>query len=70
MNLDMSLAKEFRVTEKVGFELRMEGYNALNQFNGANPGTNVAATSGFGQITAQRAGYFGRQFQYSGRFRW
>jgi hypothetical protein len=66
-NLDMTLAKEFTITEKVKFELRMESYNATNTFNGANPVTNVNSSQ-FGQVIQQRAGYFGRQFQYSGRF--
>jgi hypothetical protein len=45
----------------------MESYNATNTFNGANPVTNVNSSQ-FGQVIQQRAGYFGRQFQYSGRF--
>ncbi|HYZ85582.1 MAG TPA: TonB-dependent receptor, partial [Bryobacteraceae bacterium] len=68
-NLDLTLAKQFKLTESLGFELRMEAYNALNNFNGANPITNFSSGQ-FGAITAQRAGYFGRQFQYSGRLRW
>jgi hypothetical protein len=68
-NLDLTLAKEFSVTERIKFELRMEAYNAANSFNGALPST-AFGTSAFGAITAQAAGYNGRQFQYSGRFRW
>ncbi|MCS7025798.1 MAG: TonB-dependent receptor [Bryobacteraceae bacterium] len=68
-NLDMTLAKSFVVTERVKFELRMESYNVPNNFNGDLPSTNFG-TSAFGAITAQRPGYFGRQFQYSGRFTW
>jgi hypothetical protein len=68
-NLDLTLAKEFKVTEKLAFELRMEAYNALNNFNGALPVTSVGSSQ-MGRIVAQRAGYFGRQFQYSGRFHW
>ena len=69
-NLDLTLAKEFRITERISFELRMEAYNATNTFNGALPSTSLAAGSAFGAVTAQLAGYNGRQFQYSGRFRW
>jgi hypothetical protein len=68
-NLDMTLAKSFVITERVKFELRMESYNAFNNFNGALPSTNFG-TSAFGAITEQQAGYLGRQFQYSGRFTW
>ncbi|MBL8210249.1 MAG: TonB-dependent receptor [Bryobacterales bacterium] len=66
-NLDMTLNKQFDITERVKFELRMEAYNALNGFIGANPITDVNSGQ-FGRITSQRGGYFGRQFQYSGRF--
>ncbi|MEP7365385.1 MAG: TonB-dependent receptor [Acidobacteriota bacterium] len=68
-NLDLTLAKEFAITERIKFELRMESYNATNTFNGANPNTTFGSSS-FGAITAQQAGYYGRQFQYSGRFVW
>jgi hypothetical protein len=68
-NLDMTLAKSFAVTERIAFELRMEAYNAFNNFNGALPNTTFGNTA-FGAITAQQPGYFGRQFQYSGRFTW
>jgi len=68
-NIDLTLAKEFALTEGVSFELRMEAYNATNTFNGALPST-AFGNSAFGRVTAQLAGYAGRQFQYSGRFRW
>jgi hypothetical protein len=68
-NIDLTMAKEFQVTEKISFELRMESYNLTNSFMGANPSTSPTAGT-FGQIAAQRPGFFGRQFQYSGRFRW
>jgi hypothetical protein len=67
-NLDLTLAKEFSITERVRFELRMEAYNATNTFNGALPSV-AFGTSAFGKVTAQAPGYNGRQFQYSGRFR-
>ena len=66
-NVDMTLAKNFVITEKLKFELRMESYNASNSFNGDLPST-AFGTSAFGAVTAQRPGYLGRQFQYSGRF--
>jgi hypothetical protein len=69
LNLDMTLAKEFRVTERVRFELRGEAYNVTNRFTGANPDVNVTSAN-FGKVVAQRGGYFGRQIQYSGRFIW
>jgi len=68
-NVDLTLAKNFAITERVKFELRMEAYNASNSFNGDLPST-AFGTSAFGSIVAQRPGYLGRQFQYSGRFTW
>jgi hypothetical protein len=68
-NIDAVLAKQFSVTERIKFELRMEAYNLSNSFNGDLPST-AFGTSAFGAVTAQRPGYFGRQLQYSGRFTW
>jgi hypothetical protein len=68
-NIDLTLAKEFKATERVGVELRMEAYNFTNSFMGNNPDTNVN-NSTFGRITTQKPGYFGRQLQYSLRLRW
>jgi hypothetical protein len=70
VNMDMTLAKKFPIKERVQFELRLESYNITNRFSGADP--NLAVTGGtiFGRITAQKAGVYGRQFQYSGRFIW
>jgi hypothetical protein len=68
-NLDMTLAKEFRITERVRFELKMEAYNATNSFMGADPSMDVNS-SVFARVVNIRAGYSGRQLQYNGRFRW
>lgn len=68
-NLDLTLAKNYAITERVSFELRMEAYNATNSFMSANPVLDVNAPN-FGSVVNQRAGFFGRQFQYSGRLRW
>jgi hypothetical protein len=69
VNFDSTLAKEFPIKERLKFELRMEAYNMMNSFTGANPILDVNLST-FGRITSQRAGIFGRQFQYSGRFIW
>jgi hypothetical protein len=70
VNVDMTLAKKFAVTERVKFELRLESYNVPNSFSGADPNLSVTGGTIFGRITAQKAGVYGRQFQYSGRFIW
>jgi hypothetical protein len=59
-NWDLSLMKNFRVTEKVNLQLRLEGFNAFNHpsFNGVNtsadfnPTTGQQVNSGFGQINS------------------
>ncbi len=65
-NLDLVLAKFFRVTERFRLELRMEAYNATNTFSGADPNTNVQAAA-FGRVTAIAAGVQGREMQYNMR---
>jgi hypothetical protein len=70
VNVDTTVAKEFRILpERLRFELRLEAYNLLNAFTGANPDLGVTSPT-FGRITAQRAGVFGRQLQFSGRLIW
>ncbi|HUQ93637.1 MAG TPA: hypothetical protein VM120_18290 [Bryobacteraceae bacterium] len=51
-NEDLSLAKSFRVKERVRFELRWEAFNALNRVVWGNPATNVSAAN-FGKIARQ-----------------
>jgi hypothetical protein len=68
-NLDATLMKEVSVRERYKLEIRMECYNLTNSFMGGT--VNVAVTnSQFGRVTAQRAGHYGRQFQYTARIRW
>ena len=55
--------------ERLKFELRGEAYNLFNAFTGAPPDVSVTSAT-FGKITAQQAGLFGSQIQYSGRFIW
>jgi len=68
-SLDLTLGKEFQLTERIAFELRMESYNLPNTFIGANPNLNPDSSL-FGRVTAQRNTYYGRQLQYTGRIRW
>lgn len=68
-NLDVTLAKEHPITETFALEFRIEAYNVSNSFMGANPNMNVNS-SVFGQVVNQRAGFKGRELQYSLRLRW
>lgn len=53
-NLDLSLAKNFRLTEQVITELRGEFYNATNHTNFGLPGA-VLGAANFGAINSARA---------------
>ena len=68
-SLDVTLGKDFRITERFGFEVKLESYNLPNRFNAGNPQLNPD-NSLVGRITSQRPTYYGRQFQYTARIRW
>jgi hypothetical protein len=70
-NVDAVLAKQFSIIgeDRLKFELRGEAYNLTNRFPAADPDLTVTSAN-FGKIVAQRAGVFGRQVQFSGRFVW
>ncbi len=67
LNFDLTLNKMFPITERVKFEMRLEAYNAANAFFGADPATDPNNAATFGRILSQRAGFFGRQMQFTGR---
>ena len=50
------VAKEFKIAERLKFELRARRYNLANRFTGADPDLSVTSAT-FGKIMAQRAGY-------------
>lgn len=70
---DMTFMKYFRITERVRFELRGEGYNIFNhtQFGAVGTATGVGTTfttpNTFGKITAARNE---RSFMVGGRLQW
>ena len=63
--LDVSVVREFHVSEKARFEARAEFFNAMNHTNLGTPNRFVN-TSSFGSIT--EASTPGREIQLSGRF--
>jgi hypothetical protein len=68
VDMDLSLGKTFRITERAGFELRADSYNALNhpQFN--LPDNNILSSTA-GKITSTtNFGGPGRTIQLGGRF--
>ena len=62
-NIDASLVKDFRVTEKVKFSLRMDAFNVLNNVNWAAPQINPGNPSVNGRSTSLLNNTFGRQLQ-------
>ncbi len=71
VNVDTTVYKEFSILpeNRLKFELRGEAYNLANRFPAADPDLGVTSPN-FGRIVTQRAGVFGRQVQFSGRFIW
>lgn len=59
-NIDMSISKDFTVTEKVKSQLKMSTYNATNTFMRADPDMNYN-NSTFGQALRQSSFQQGRQ---------
>jgi hypothetical protein len=55
INLDASLFKEIKLTERCKMEFRIEAYNATNTTTFGNPDSNIN-DSNFGQITTIRSG--------------
>jgi hypothetical protein len=60
LNLDATISKDFRITEKFRLEMRMNVYNTLNNLNRADPSTSIGP--GFGEALYQGApgGIFGQ----------
>ncbi|MGH9661379.1 MAG: hypothetical protein ACRD96_22725, partial [Bryobacteraceae bacterium] len=63
-NMDVTLAKSFRLTERFTLEFKMEAYNVSNTFTGANPDLTVTRST-FGRVLGQVSGTNGREFQYN-----
>ena len=67
-NLDMSIGKNFKVTERQRFEFRAEMFNVLNFVSWGPPGRDITAPAGFGtiggQIGAPRNIQFGLKYAF------
>jgi hypothetical protein len=66
-NLDASVLKNFKFTEKVNFQLRFETFNTLNHPVFAQPSVSSATSTSFGYVTAVAANSQPRQVQLGGR---
>lgn len=65
--IDMTLNKRFKITERFSLEARIEGYNVFNHINLANPIVDFN-NANFGKITSKLVAYNGREMQYGLRF--
>jgi hypothetical protein len=52
-NFDLSVFKQFQLTEKVKLQFRTEAFNAMNRVRFSGPNTNVNGGANFGKVTAQ-----------------
>ena len=66
INQDLSLSKNFRITERFRFQLRGEFFNAFNHTNLGDPNTNVTDPNA-GQITGLASSYQMRRLQFAFR---
>ncbi|MEN6604785.1 MAG: hypothetical protein ABFD86_20415, partial [Bryobacteraceae bacterium] len=66
-NLDGTVSKKFRVTERSSLQFAFEAYNLTNSFMWYDPGLTVGSAT-FGRLTAQATGNQGREMQYTLRF--
>jgi hypothetical protein len=64
--LDLSLLKNFAITERLTFQFRLESFNAFNHTQFMDPQVNVGSPQ-FGQILAARAA---RINQLGAKFIW
>jgi len=67
VNVDMSIVKTFRITEKVGFNVRFEAFNLFNTPYFGFPNANIGSPT-VGRITSLVGD--NRSLQLSGRINW
>ncbi len=65
--VDMTMSKSFKLTERFRLEARVETYNVFNHINLANPTVDFTSAN-FGKITSKLVAYNGREVQYGVRF--
>jgi TonB dependent receptor len=66
-NLDMSMLKNFKFTERSYLQLRFETFNTLNHAIFSAPNVSSATASNFGYITSTTSNSLPRQVQLGGR---
>jgi hypothetical protein len=66
--IDMTISKSFKLSERFTPEARGEAYNAFNHTNFANPTVDFTSAN-FGKITTKLVAYNGREVQYGLRLK-
>jgi hypothetical protein len=67
--MDLSIAKDFNITERIKFVLRVDSFNAPNNMTWADPNTSVTSSL-FGVTNNIRSNSYGRRTQLGGRIEW
>jgi hypothetical protein len=67
---DTTLQKQFPITEKVHFMIRVDVYNTFNHVKFADPALNINSPATFGKITSIDGNFQPREFQLSGKLTW
>ena len=67
-NLDMSLSKDFRFTERMGLTFLAQFANIFNHFQPGNPSLNIDSPQTFGVISSQSTTILSRQIEFGLRF--
>jgi outer membrane receptor protein involved in Fe transport len=65
-NVDLSLAKRFRLSDRFTAELRADAFNAFNHANFANPNATLGSAT-FGQVTGTHGSYTPRLVRFGAR---
>jgi hypothetical protein len=61
--IDMTIQKQFKLTERFALQVRGEAYNVFNHINLANPIVDFNNVN-FGKVTTKLVAYNGREIQY------
>jgi len=69
-NMDLSITKDTKLTERVGFTYFALFTNVLNHFQPADPTVNIDSLSSWGVVTGQETNYNSRQLEMGIRIRW
>jgi hypothetical protein len=69
-NLDLTVAKDIRMTERFGLNFTAMMTNVLNHFQPDDPSMNLNSPATFGRVSAQATGYDSRQIEFGLKFRW